>query len=276
MEETYLIEDLEQLRAISDQLRVEILHVLRDQAMTTKQLGDRLGMAPAKVHYHVRELERVGLVRLVETREKGGILEKYYQPIARSFNVSGKILLSSPPHEVLASLGSMVDQSRDKFLNHLSRAMERRDDQTSMLLRWVRFRATYEEQKRVYEQIFELLRPFEERDDDGEGEVLQGMFMLYPNYDEHAGSQDENHQPDTAGTTRVVSSQVVGVVHYSRAELEQLVDEGKRLRLSVVGTCLFDADIEPELVGQVVEKLTLVGTIQATPAVAEVLEQKRS
>lgn len=33
-------------------------------------------LARSDAHYHVRELERVGLVQLVETREKGGILEK--------------------------------------------------------------------------------------------------------------------------------------------------------------------------------------------------------
>jgi len=77
MIERYEIENIEQLRAIADVLRLRIIDILQKQPMTVTQLGEVLGLAPAKVHYHVRELERVGLLRLVETREKGGILEKY-------------------------------------------------------------------------------------------------------------------------------------------------------------------------------------------------------
>src|SRR5579875_2308990 len=96
MQERYEIETLEQLRAIADMLRLRIVDLLYERPMTVTQLAERLGIAPAKVHYHVRELEKVGLLRLVETREKGGILEKYYQPVARDIAVE-KQLLSAPP-----------------------------------------------------------------------------------------------------------------------------------------------------------------------------------
>jgi len=106
MLESYEIENIEQLRAIADMLRLRIFEMLQNKPMTVTQLGEELGEAPAKVHYHVRELERVGLLRLVETREKGGILEKYYQPIAREISVE-KSLLSAPPAEALAMVGTI-------------------------------------------------------------------------------------------------------------------------------------------------------------------------
>ncbi|GCE21233.1 helix-turn-helix domain-containing protein [Dictyobacter kobayashii] len=275
MEDTYIIGSLEQLRAISDQLRVTILHVLRDQAMTTKQLGDRLELAPAKVHYHVRELERVGLVQLVETREKGGILEKYYQPVARNFSVSSEILLSSPPDEVFSLLSDMLEQSKADFLRSARQSLERKNDLDNVLLRLVQLRATHEEMTALSEQIFALLQPYEDRGNNGDGEVLQGMFMLYPKSNE-LQREFEMEKATTSAASRIVSSQVVGVLHYSRAELENLVAEGKRLRLWVVGMCVFANDVEPELAELAVEKLTLVGKLNASPAVAEVLEHKRS
>ena len=72
MLESYEIENIEQLRAIADMLRLRIFEMLQQKPMTVTQLGEELGEAPAKVHYHVRELEKVGLLRLVETCEKGG------------------------------------------------------------------------------------------------------------------------------------------------------------------------------------------------------------
>ena len=63
MLENYEIETIEQLRAIADMRRARILELLRDQPMTVTQLGELMGEAPAKIHYHVRELERVGDAR---------------------------------------------------------------------------------------------------------------------------------------------------------------------------------------------------------------------
>src|SRR5579859_254252 len=80
--EVYNLETIEQMRAIADQLRQRIMQELLQEPRTATQVAEVLGLAPAKVHYHIRELERVGLVNLVFTREKGGILEKYFQPIA--------------------------------------------------------------------------------------------------------------------------------------------------------------------------------------------------
>ena len=75
---------LEQLRAIADELRTRIVEALTHRAMTVTQLGEMLGHTPAKIHYHVRELERVKLIRLVATHPKSGILEKYYRAIAKA------------------------------------------------------------------------------------------------------------------------------------------------------------------------------------------------
>ncbi|WP_151759375.1 ArsR/SmtB family transcription factor [Dictyobacter vulcani] len=139
MDEVYELQNLEQLRAISDALRVSILRILRDRPMTTKQLGDHLEMAPAKVHYHVRELEKVGLVQLVETREKGGILEKYYQPIAHSFRVPPEILLATPPDDLLAALGGCWMMSRMASCVACARRLSRR--MSGPMFCWLRSRS---------------------------------------------------------------------------------------------------------------------------------------
>src|ERR1700737_2475594 len=128
MQERYEIETIEQLRAIADVLRLRIIDLLQHQPMTVTQLGDMLEMAPAKVHYHVRELEKVGLLELVETREKGGILEKYYQPIAREISMK-KALFSSPPDEIEASFRGILDQISGGFLRAFRQRREQEDPQ---------------------------------------------------------------------------------------------------------------------------------------------------
>lgn len=86
MLEQYTISDIKQLKALSHASRVKILSALADKPMTAKQLADQFGEEPAKTSYHVKQLLKVGLVELKFTREtQNGIIEKYYQAIAKEF-----------------------------------------------------------------------------------------------------------------------------------------------------------------------------------------------
>jgi DNA-binding transcriptional ArsR family regulator len=90
---------LEQLRAVSDPLRVAIFRLLREREQTVKELCDELGESSTRLYYHVGELERVGLVRLVRTEAKSGTIHKYYRSVSRFLNVPTSLL-----HEETGSL----------------------------------------------------------------------------------------------------------------------------------------------------------------------------
>src|SRR6516164_1819443 len=160
MLESYEIENIDQLRAIADMLRLRIFEVLQQRPMTVTQLGEELGEAPAKVHYHVRELEKVGLLRLVERREKGGILEKYYQPIAREISVE-KSVLSAPLDEALAMTGAWLNQIKDGFQRALRVALEQKDAKPRMALGFTRLYVTSEEHEYLCKQLMEFIKPYE-------------------------------------------------------------------------------------------------------------------
>jgi DNA-binding transcriptional ArsR family regulator len=86
MLEQFTISDIKQLKALSHASRVKILSSLAEKPMTAKQLADQFGEEPAKTSYHVKQLLKVGLVELKFTREtQNGIIEKYYQAIAKEF-----------------------------------------------------------------------------------------------------------------------------------------------------------------------------------------------
>ena len=92
LQPVYIIEELEQLKTISDPLRARVLLYLIEKAYTGQQLAKLLGMARAKVHYHLNELERHNLIFVVRTELKNGIVQKFYRAVARGF-VPGENLL---------------------------------------------------------------------------------------------------------------------------------------------------------------------------------------
>lgn len=90
-----------QLKAFAHPTRVRILELLIDQPMTVKQLGDLLGMSAARAHYHLKFLERTGLLRLVERREKAGVVEKYYRAASRKYIVGSSLGSFGEPGSVI-------------------------------------------------------------------------------------------------------------------------------------------------------------------------------
>ncbi|MGE5594092.1 MAG: ArsR/SmtB family transcription factor [Betaproteobacteria bacterium] len=124
MEEgTYVIRDVDQLRMMAHPYRLRIMHDLAKGKFTVTQLAERYGDTPAKVHHHVKKLEKVGLVRLVETREVSGILEKYYEAVAGDFHVEGSLLKTAEAQD------SATD-SIQRMLGFIYRTAKRGFEQT--------------------------------------------------------------------------------------------------------------------------------------------------
>jgi DNA-binding transcriptional ArsR family regulator len=82
-----IVDSPEQLKAFIDPLRNRALAILCEHEATNQQLARALGEPHAKVLHHVRALLDAGLIVLVETRIKGGNVEKYYRAVARMFGI---------------------------------------------------------------------------------------------------------------------------------------------------------------------------------------------
>jgi DNA-binding transcriptional ArsR family regulator len=86
-----LIRDNGQAAAIMDRTRVRMLELLAE-ADSAAGVARQLGLPRQRVNYHLRELEQVGLVRLVGERRRGNCTERLLQATARSYVVSPEVL----------------------------------------------------------------------------------------------------------------------------------------------------------------------------------------
>jgi DNA-binding transcriptional ArsR family regulator len=89
-----------EISAYLHRARMAILDVLRDGPATSTRIAARLGVHPANLTRHIRVLEEAGLVALVEKRDTGRNLEKYYAATARRFRVAPDTSDLTAPHKV--------------------------------------------------------------------------------------------------------------------------------------------------------------------------------
>ena len=92
MKDVLIIDELNQLRAVSDPFRVQLLYHLGREPMTGQQLAEKMDLSRSKIHYHLQELEKNGIIEVVRREEKNGILQKFYSPIAKAIIPSEDLL----------------------------------------------------------------------------------------------------------------------------------------------------------------------------------------
>jgi DNA-binding transcriptional ArsR family regulator len=100
-----VLTDSTQLAAALSPLRQRLLAELQ-QPQSASGLAPRLGLSRQALNYHLRELEREGLLELVEERPRRGCVERVLKVTSRAFVVSPA---------VLGGLGDDPAQARDRF-----------------------------------------------------------------------------------------------------------------------------------------------------------------
>ncbi|MEC3953965.1 helix-turn-helix domain-containing protein [Nocardia sp. CDC153] len=117
-----------------DPIRSRILAALAEPG-SAAMLAVRLGLPRQKVNYHLRELERFGLVELDSERRKGNVTERVYRACAASYVISPSTLgaVSPDPSRApdqmsarwLLALGSRLVQEVAELIGGASRAKRR-------------------------------------------------------------------------------------------------------------------------------------------------------
>lgn len=113
-----VIRDVETLRALSDQLRLNLLELLAKAPYPAKALAAMLNLPPNKLYYHLNMLEERGLVRVVRTRVVSGIIEKTYRATAHTAKIDRHLFAPKAEGdglEVEELMGRMFDAARNDF-----------------------------------------------------------------------------------------------------------------------------------------------------------------
>lgn len=190
VEERRYLEGLEQLHAISSKVRRRILQQLVEEPLTVTQLGRALDMPPPTVHYHVRELVRVGLVRPAGTRERRGILEKYYRAVARTFLVPPYPLQGRSPTEQIAT----VDELLTDISHHIKAVLSDRrgrDDESDPVQLGVRVLFLRpEDLPAIAQQIEAILAPYATPRDGSLDREHIVVHLAVPTHPRHAGQPE--------------------------------------------------------------------------------------
>ena len=79
---------------------------------------------------------------------------------------------------------------------------------------------------------------------------------------------------DAVRQTLARKTRVLGLQHYSRADLEAVRAAGQRLRIEVLGLATIDDDVSPELALAAIDSISVLGAFHASDAVKRALAER--
>jgi DNA-binding transcriptional ArsR family regulator len=113
-QEILVIEKPEAIRLIFSEKHNKILRKLTEKELSISDIARSMDINPGSVHYHLKELEKQGLVRQVRQEIKGGIVKKYYRSAAK------RICLESPDFDDAMHLNiDLADEFYEKLIDML-------------------------------------------------------------------------------------------------------------------------------------------------------------
>lgn len=94
------------VKALSHPHRLHALKILNERTASPIQLAPIVGTTVGRIAYHVRELERLDCIELVETRPVRGATEHFYRATARAFFSADEWV--QLPETIRASISGMM------------------------------------------------------------------------------------------------------------------------------------------------------------------------
>ncbi|QWC24738.1 winged helix-turn-helix domain-containing protein [Bacillus haikouensis] len=130
MKSMFIIKEYDQLKALSDPFRIKLMTRLVEKPYTGQQLSELFEMSRARIHYHLKELEKLGLIEIVKTEEKNGIIQKFFQSVSSGFYPDASLL---PHREEISEtkrlmMYGMLERTMSRILEAPSSAFEEAGD----------------------------------------------------------------------------------------------------------------------------------------------------
>lgn len=186
MDDTFVIDKPEQLKALADPLRQRLLSAFCCNPATTRQVADQLEEKATRLYHHVDLLENAGLIRLVETKQNRGTIEKYYLATAQNFVVDHRMLRvqgagDEPALETQSMIVNMLEtalaEARTRFN---ADATKTHSGRPHMVAVEGRYRFTGPQVKAFIEKMCAWMKEWTDCEADQDGETYLLSAVMFP------------------------------------------------------------------------------------------------
>jgi len=116
IKEIIIVEDPAAIKLLFTPKYAEILKLVDAEELSVSDVARKLDVNPGSAHYHMKELEKHGLVKLVKEEIAGGVVRKYYRMSARHFTINA----SNPESAPAVAAAGVNEEFKEKLIRSMS------------------------------------------------------------------------------------------------------------------------------------------------------------
>lgn len=170
------IEDLEQLRLLSDPLKLSLVQVFGEAEGTVASAAEALGEPQTKLYRHVDALLNAGLIEVTREQPKRGTVERWFRTVARRFEVADELFAGDGPQEEERTVRDLLRSVEAELLQ----ALRVKDEKTSPTVARFRARLTPEQLEELQNRLFVWMDELDSEPEAGEDTIdIGALIALY-------------------------------------------------------------------------------------------------
>lgn len=164
MKDVLKINDLEQVRLLSDPLKLDIVQAMAEGECTAADVAGRLSEPVTKLYRHIDALLHAGLIEVVREQKKRGTIERHFRAAARRFEVEQSLFSGDTEG---SEIRSALRAAEDEIV-----AAVRGGADDNLILTRIRLKGSAGRIARLQTELAEWLERVQVDDDSDEGDDL--------------------------------------------------------------------------------------------------------
>lgn len=133
MKDVHEINSLEQVRLLTDPLKLKLIQAFAEAEKTTKDVATELGEGITKLYRHVDALHDAGLLEVVGEERKRGTIERTFRAVAQRFEVDHALFADEGGEQGLDAIRDMLRISESEILKVLSDPSDNEDERAIVM-----------------------------------------------------------------------------------------------------------------------------------------------
>lgn len=178
MQDVFTIRDLQQVRLLSDPLKLQLLQAFADGAKTTKQVATELGESVTKLYRHVDALHDAGLLTIAREKQKRGTVERTFEAVARRFEVDHALFAEDAAGNGASAVRDMLRAGEQEILQAIA-TLDAADAPHAVMLR-LRGKASPEKLAELHDSLNAWIESAQEENPGEAGEEFGALIAFYP------------------------------------------------------------------------------------------------
>ena len=181
MKEVHKIKDLEQIRLLTDPLKLKLIQAFAEKPKTTKQVAEALGESVTKLYRHVDALFDAGLLEIIEEKQKRGTIERTFGTVAQRFEADHSLFSEDNNGDGINTARDMLRIVEDEIIDVLANAKSG-DEEEALIMR-LRCKASpqrIDELRRTLKEWIDSTQDEGEGDDGADTREVGALIAFYP------------------------------------------------------------------------------------------------